>query len=142
MNTVDMKPHQGRNIKRIREILGVKQDALAIDLGLSQQAVSLMEQRETLDVPTLQKVSQVLGVPDEVIKNFSEEAVINNIQNNYDGSQTSGSNIIADGVNNQYTFNPIEKIVELYNEKMALYERMLQTEKEKNELLQKLIEKG
>ncbi len=32
--------HEGRNVKRIREILGVKQDDLASDLGLSQQAVS------------------------------------------------------------------------------------------------------
>ena len=35
-------PHQGRNIKRIREILGIKQDVLAVDLGLTQQAVSLL----------------------------------------------------------------------------------------------------
>ena len=133
MNTVDMMPHQGRNIKRIREILGVKQDALAIDLGLSQQAVSLMEQREVLDIPMLQKVAQILGVPEDVIKNFSEEAVINNIQNNYEGSHTSATNL--GGATPNFTFNPIEKIVELY-------ERMLQIEKEKNELLQQLIEKN
>ena len=38
--------HQGHNVKRIREILGIKQDALAIKLGLSQQAVSQLEQKE------------------------------------------------------------------------------------------------
>ena len=41
--------HEGKNIKRIREILGIKQDALAIELGLSQQAISQLEQKETLD---------------------------------------------------------------------------------------------
>src|SRR5258708_1642386 len=40
--------HQGRNIKRFREMLGVKQDALAMELGddWNQQKVSLLEQRE------------------------------------------------------------------------------------------------
>ncbi len=36
------------------------------------------------------------------------------------------------------TFNPIDKIVQLYDEKIALYERML---KEKNELWEKLTKK-
>jgi hypothetical protein len=29
----DKKIHQGRNIKRFREMRGIKQDALAFDLG-------------------------------------------------------------------------------------------------------------
>jgi len=33
------------------------------------------------------------------------------------------------------TFNPIHKIVELYDEKVALLERLLQSEREKVELL-------
>ena len=35
--------HHGRNVKRIREMLGIKQEALAIDLGISQQAISALE---------------------------------------------------------------------------------------------------
>lgn len=135
MNTVDTMPHQGRNIKRIREILGVKQDALAIDLGLSQQAVSLLEQKETLDAPMLEKVATILGVPEEAIKNFNEDIAINII------SSTLHDN--AGSINNNctFSFNPIDKIVELYNEKMELYERMLQSEKEKVALLNKLLDK-
>jgi hypothetical protein len=33
------------------------------------------------------------------------------------------------------TFNPIDKIVALYDEKVALLERLIQAEKEKNDLL-------
>jgi len=40
--------HEGRNVKRIREILGIKQDALAMELGLSQQAVSALSKRKRL----------------------------------------------------------------------------------------------
>lgn len=109
--------------------MGVKQDALAIDLGLTQQAVSLLEQKETLDAPMLEKIAQVLGVTQEAIKNFNEDAAINIIANTFHDSSASNSTF-----GNSYNFNPIEKIVELY-------ERMLQAEKEKNELLQKLLDK-
>lgn len=30
--------HEGRNVNRIRDVLGIKQDALAMELGLSQPA--------------------------------------------------------------------------------------------------------
>ena len=120
--------HEGRNVKRIREILGVKQDALAMDLGLSQQAISQLEQKEALDAEMLEKVAKALKVAPEAIKNFNEEAAINVIQNNYDKSTNNYS-----GTFNQYHFNPIEKIVELY-------ERLLKSEKEKNELLERLLQ--
>lgn len=114
-------------------MLGIKQDTLAFDLDMSQQAISLLEQKETLDAPVLEKIAKALGVPEEAIKNFSEDAAINIIANTFTSNDTS--------ISQQYNFNPIEKIVELYNEKIELYERMLQTEKEKNELLKKLLEK-
>lgn len=125
--------HQGRNVKRIREMLGIKQDVLATSLGLSQQAISQLERKEVLDATVLEKVSKVLGVSEEAIKNFTEEVAINivaNTINNHDQSTV---------VNYYPTFNPIDKMVELYDEKTALYERLLQSEQEKNELLQKLL---
>ncbi len=36
VNTV----HEGRNIKRIREMLGINQEALATELGVNQQKIS------------------------------------------------------------------------------------------------------
>lgn len=128
MNSTVNMPHQGRNVKRIRERLGIKQDALAIDLNMSQQAVSLLEQKEVLDAPVLEKVAKILGVPEEAIRNFNEEAAINII------SSTLNDNAGSINNNCSFTFNPMDKIVELY-------ERMLQAEKEKNELLQKLLDK-
>jgi len=129
--------HEGRNVKRIREMLGIKQDALAIDLGLSQQAISALEQKEALDKDMLEKIAAVLKVPVEAIKNFDEESAINIIANTF--NDTSFSHNIFHPHN--CTFNAIDKIVELYDEKIALYERML---KEKDDImarLEKLIEK-
>ena len=54
LNTMpNNKIHEGRNVKRFREMLGIKQDALAADLGddWNQQRVSLLEQKETIDPP-------------------------------------------------------------------------------------------
>ena len=127
--------HEGRNVKRIREILGIKQDTLALELGLSQQAISALEQKEALDKDMLEKIATVLKVPSEAIKNFSEENTIHIIQNNYDGSNTSASNVgPAYYMNYQCTYNPFDKVVELY-------EALLKSEREKIALLERLLEK-
>ena len=51
--------HEGRNVKRIREIFGIKQEALAMDLGMSQQAVSALEQKEALEKDMLEKIAAI-----------------------------------------------------------------------------------
>ncbi len=69
------KIHQGRNIKRFREMLGIKQDALAFELGddWNQQKISLLEQKEAVESSLLQQVAQILKVPVEAFENFDEE---------------------------------------------------------------------
>ncbi len=125
--------HIGRNISRIRELRGIKQEVLARDLGISQQAISKIEQSAEVEEKSLEKIAVALGVSPEAIKGYSDEAVINNIQNNYDNS------IIHAGptVNNNCTFNPIDKLVELFEENKKLYERLLASEREKIDLLKK-----
>lgn len=113
------KVHHGRNIKRLRDILGVKQEQIAFELNLTQQAVSKLEQKEQIDDDTLVKVANVLHVPIEALKNFSEESAFNFVANTFNSHDTS-----IGGLAYQCTFNPIDKIVELY-------ERMLEMEREK-----------
>lgn len=126
--TPNHKIHQGRNIKRFREMLGIKQDALAYELGddWNQQKVSLLEQKESIETPLLQQISTILKIPVEAIQNFDEEQAINII------SSTFNDNAIGVIVNNN---NPVEKIIQLHEEKIALYERML---KEKDEMMERL----
>ena len=121
--------HIGRKIGRIRELRGIKQEFLASELGVSQQSISRIEQSETVEEDKLQQIAQVLGVTAEAIKNFSEEAVINII------SSTLHDN--AGSVNNNCTlnFNPMVKLLEVIEENKKLYERLLQSEREKVELL-------
>lgn len=122
--------HEGRNVKRIREILGIKQDALAMELGLSQQAVSALEQKEALDKDMIDKIANILRVPSESIKNFSEEAAINIISTTFNSHDQSTSVAYQSSL----TFNPLEKMVELY-------EALLKSEREKIALLEKMLDK-
>jgi transcriptional regulator with XRE-family HTH domain len=123
--------HIGRKISKIRELKGMKQETLASELGISQQMVSKIEQSADVDGEALEKIAKILGVPADAIKNFNDDAVLNIISNTFTSQDTSTLNAI----NFQPSFNPIDKIVELYNEKIILLERLLQSEKEKNELL-------
>jgi len=117
MNT----PHIGKKIQRIREIRGIKQEVLASELGISQTAVANMERSDTVDEEMLRRVADVLGVSPEAIKNFSEEALVFHIQNMHDQATAYAYNF-------QCTYNPLDKVVELY-------ERLLESEREKAKLI-------
>lgn len=116
-------------------MLGIKQDALASSLGddWNQQRISLLEQKETVDAGLLQQVSAALKIPVEAFKNFDEEQAVNVIANTY-SFQDFKDNAVASGFTHQPSFNPIDKMVELY-------ERMIQQQKEMIEKLEALINK-
>ncbi|WP_220233234.1 helix-turn-helix domain-containing protein [Apibacter sp. ESL0432] len=136
------KVHLGRNIKRLREMLGVKQDALAVELHITQAGVSKLEAKEEIEKETLEKIAQILKIPVEAIENFNDEGALNFIANTFHSQDLSDNSI---GHQFTFNFNPIDKIVELYTEKedlykekQELYERMIQ---EKNELIERLLNK-
>ncbi len=125
MSTATKPKHIGRNISRIRELRGMKQEALAIAIGMSQQSVSNIEGSETIDETVLEKISAVLNVSAESIKQFNEEAVFNIINNTFTDSSSNNNNYLC-------SINPLDKILELY-------ERLLQAEKDKIDYLEKLL---
>lgn len=141
MTNTDMpkKVHHGRNVRRLREMLDIKQDALAKELGgdWTQRKVSLLETKETIEPEIREEVAKALKVPAEAIENFDEDTAIHNTQNNYDSSVINAGPTI----NYKCNFNPLDKWAEEIAENRRLYERLLQAEKEKMELLQKLLEK-
>jgi transcriptional regulator with XRE-family HTH domain len=124
------KIHEGRNVRRFREMLSMKQDALASKLGddWNQQRISLLEQKDTIDLPLLQQIAAALNLPVEAFQNFDEEQAVNVIANTFTSNDTSTLNAI----NPNCTFNPLDKMVELY-------ERMLEQQKEMIEKLERLI---
>jgi len=109
-------------------MLGLKQEALALMLGdeWTQKRISLLEAKPVLEPDVLSLVAKALKVPEESIRNFDEEAAINVINTTF----YSHDNSTSIAYQSSFTFNPIDKIVELY-------ERLLASEKEKSELKQK-----
>ena len=135
MQTKTKNNHIGRKISRIRELRGMKQETLAEELGISQQAVSNIENSEKVDDVKLEEIAKALGVTKEGIENFSEEAVFNIIGN------TVTNNDNAAFFNYMPTFNPLDKLVEAYEDNKNLYERLVQAEKDKVAYLEKLLDK-
>ncbi len=124
---MEKKIHQGHNIGRFRKMLGVKQDALAASMGAewTQKKISLLEDKEEIDDAILQEVAKALKLPVEAIKNFDEEAAISIVANTFTDFK---DNAFASAMNYQCSFNPIDKVIELY-------ERII---KEKNEEIERL----
>ena len=122
--------HVGRNLQRIRVYLGMKQEALAADLGVNQQVISKIEKQEEIEEGFIKRIAEVLGISEEVIKDFDVEKTIFNINHhNYkDANISEGATTYA--IVQQ--INPLEKIVELY-------ERLLKSEQDKIEILKKYM---
>src|ERR1700737_4487440 len=106
-NNMEKTIHEGRNVKRFREMLGIKQEGLALELGddWNQRKISLLEQKEVIEPELLEQVAKILKVPVETIKNFDEEKAVNIISNTFNDSS------ILNGINSNPTFNPIDKWV-------------------------------
>lgn len=136
MSTLTKSNHIGRKISRIRELKDMKQEALAQAMGVTQQYVSILENSETIDDEKLEAVAKALDVSVEAVKNFSDEGVINYF-NTFNEAVTN-SNVI-NGTASNCTFNPLDKLVESYEENRKLYERLVQAEKDKNQYLEKLL---
>jgi transcriptional regulator with XRE-family HTH domain len=131
----ERKIHQGRNVKRFREMLGMKQEALAQQLGedWTQKKISLLEAKEEIEPALLEQVAKVLKVPTKAIENFDEQAAVNIISNTFHESAFINST-------GTFNINPIAKWLETIEENKKLYERLLTVEREKVALLEKILD--
>ena len=122
--------HIGRKISKIRELRGMKQEALAAELGISQQAISKIEQSADVEDVALNKIATALGITSEAIRNFTEESIFN-----YFNTFNDNSGAGAWSTNSTFNFNPIDKLVEVFEGNKKLYEQLLASEREKIEIL-------
>jgi transcriptional regulator with XRE-family HTH domain len=127
------KAHHGQNVKRFRQMLGLKQEAFGEKLGegWTIRRVSYLENQETIEPEIIEAVAKALGIPSEVISNFDEEKAMYNIQQNYDNA--------TQNINYQHVVNPIDRYDQLVEKLEKLYDALLQSEREKNALLEKLL---
>ncbi|MGG9960203.1 XRE family transcriptional regulator [Ferruginibacter sp. SUN106] len=132
--------HHGRNVKRFREMLGIKQESLALSMGedWNQKKISLLESKEVIDDALLEQVAGIFKVPAVAIKNFDEERAVYNIQNNYENSNNRGG-VGVDTQNIECTFHN-DKLVEALEEIKSLHIALLKEKDEKIALLEKMLE--
>lgn len=123
--TTPLTKNMGRKIERLRKLRDMSQDALAKELGVSRQSVQRLEQSDEIEEEKLSQIATALGITTDAIKNFNEEAMFHNIVND----QGTVFNYIS-----TYQLNPIDKIVELYDQ-------LLKSEREKVDLLKSLLDK-
>ncbi len=113
--------HIGRNISRLRNYRGMKQDDMAQRLKMTQQNYSLIENSEHVSDAVLKKVAAALDYDVDFIKQMPEVPYV------YSNNQ-QGGNVV------NYEFNPIDKIIQLY-------ESLLASEREKIKILESQLKK-
>ncbi|SHF80347.1 Helix-turn-helix domain-containing protein [Flavisolibacter ginsengisoli DSM 18119] len=137
METAEPRVHQGRNVKRFREMCGLKQEALALELGAdwNQKRISLLEAKEEIEPEILKQVADVLKMPVEAFTKLDDDGAFNIISNTFNSHDYSTSI----GYRSSFNFNVADKWMEALEENKRLYERLLQSEREKVELLERLL---
>ncbi len=111
-------------------MLGIKQEALSFELGegWSQQRISRIEAKEKINAELLEELGNALKVAPEIIKDF-------NVQDLLSCFNTIRTNASEGFPGNKLSTNSLDKIVEFYEEKIRLLERLLESEREKVEIL-------
>lgn len=127
METSSKRPvHVGHNIQKFRLIRGISQSGLAhileqkLGRSVSQQLVSDIEDRESItDEDMLNKIAEILEVTPEALKNVDFETAINIIGTTFTTKdQSPAINQPIHSTINQ-TFNPLDKLIELFEKEKA-----------------------
>jgi len=139
-NSAKRPVHVGRNIQRFRLIRGLSQAGLAHQLedkrnkSFSQQLVSDIEDREAIpDEELLQQIAEILEVSPEALKTLDLDNAINIIGSTFTYNDQSINQPINPIIHQ--TFNPLEKLIELFEKEKA--ELKAEIEELKNELQKK-----
>jgi transcriptional regulator with XRE-family HTH domain len=117
--------HRGKKISKYRHFKGMKQDTLAEKLNISQTELSRIENQEIIEDQLFGQIAEALGVSPGFLDNFDEISVLYHISNNLENPTISEN---SNGINQ--VFNPLDKVIELY-------ERLLESEREKIQILKK-----
>lgn len=78
MDTSQKYQRIGENLRKIREIKGIKQESVAKQLGLTTNGYGKIERGETsLNIKRLEEIAEILGVNAIDIMHFDENVVFN-----------------------------------------------------------------
>jgi hypothetical protein len=87
--------------------------------------VSEIEQKATVEDEILSEVSKILNIPKDALQKLDDAAAVNILSNTFNDSSQ------LNGILYHPTFNPLDKLIEIYEIRL----------KEKDDLIRELIEK-
>ena len=131
--------HYGQNLKRLREILGIKQNSFAKGMGSgwNQKKISVLETKEYIKDNLLEKAARVLKITVDTIKKFDEEKILFNIQNDYLGILNNEAKKEQD---HQLISHQLDRVIKFIEEIKYVYADLLIEKNEKLMLAQKQLE--
>ena len=118
--------HLGRNISKLRELKGIKQEDFAKMLKITQQEVRKLENKKEIDDATIDKIAEKLGYTPESIKEFNPDATVQSINQ-------QGGNVI--------NINPLDKIIEFYERLLKEKDTIISSYKKEIETLKRTSKK-
>ncbi|MHA6697782.1 helix-turn-helix domain-containing protein [Chryseobacterium sp. A321] len=129
------KFHHGRNVKRFREMLGIKQESLAFDLGeeWNQQKISILEQKAEIDKSLLEAIARALKIPVEAIENFDEKKAVSVLTSTLHEDPWNGINLDK--------HNPVDILFEALDEIKKLYTEVIESKNAQIKVLERLLNK-
>lgn len=134
MEATVTKGNHGANVRRWREWRNINQDVLAEMIGVSQATMSGIEKKEIIEPETVEKLAKALDIPIEAITELTKENSVNIFSGSWSWNDQASLQNIGGAATATIapTFNPIDKVAELY-------ERLLKSEQEKISLLQEVL---
>jgi transcriptional regulator with XRE-family HTH domain len=125
--------HMGHNIKRFRQLADLSQQDLADKLGYtwSQKKVSEVEQKAIVEDDILAEVSKILNVPKDALEKLDDAAAVNILSNTFNDSSQ------LNGILYHPTFNPVDKLIEVYEVRLREKDAEIARLQKENEKLRK-----
>ncbi len=77
----------------------------------------MLEQKDVIEISLLKPISNSLKIPVEAFQNFDEEQAVNIISNTFSDFKDGAS-----AINLHPVFNPMQEVLKLQEEKIALFE--------------------
>ena len=123
-------PHKyqkiGENLRKIREIKGIKQESIAKQLGITTNGYGKIERGETsLNIKRLEEIAEILGVNALDVMQFDENIIFN--INSMSNSAPTGTvnNYTLSSKEREFLSNQIKSLTELVEKQNKLIEFLM-----------------
>lgn len=116
----------GENLRKIREIKGIKQESIAKQLGITTNGYGKIERGETsLNIKRLEEIAQILGVNAIDVMQFDENIIFN--INSMSNSAPNGTvdNYSLSNEERQFLSEQIKSLTELVEKQNKLIEYLM-----------------